>query len=132
MTYLRLAVAPETDALYPSDLCEECRNIVSDQPCIKCLVEIYMIVVMDNLLYLLQPVITCKNVVVHEDKMRPPVRCYLLHIHIGPYLPLFCRNNTPRAFVRASPCQKAVGSPAVYLRIDGIIGLKYVHLIGKH
>ena len=126
--YLLGSVATETDALYPFHLGKQSGDVVRHQACVKPLVEVHAVLTPGDFLYLLQSVIGSEYVVVHEDEVGAPVNGYLVHVHVWGYLSFFLWYYAPLAAVGASTGEESVGGLAVYLRIDGVVGLEAVNL----
>ena len=126
--YLRGSVATETDALYPLDPCKQPGDVVRDQPGIQALVEVYAVLAADNLLYLLEAVVGGKDVVVHQNEVRSSVGGYFVHVHVRGNLTFFLRDYAPLAAVGTAAGEEAVGGLAVYLRVEGVVGLQAVNL----
>lgn len=115
--YLRGGVATESDALYPLDLCKHPGDLVRDQPCVQALVEVHAVFAADYLFYLLETVVGGEDVVIHQDEVCPAFNGYFVHVHIGSYVALLLRYDTPFAAVGAAAGKEAVGGLAVYLRV---------------
>lgn len=129
---LRMSVATETySAVYPLDFRHQFCKLVSDNPCIVGLVEVYLITSLDNLLELLNGIAARgKEIVVHKNKLCPALNGQLVNVHVrSDTTCLLYRYNAPRTFVRASSRQEAVCGIARNVGIDGIIGLQAVNLI---
>ena len=126
LRYLCRGVAAEPDALYPLDASQQPGDIIRDQTGIQALVEVHAVLAADYLLYLLEAVVGGEDVVVHQDEVRASVGGDFVHVHVRGNLTFFLRDYAPLAAVGTAAGEEAVGGLAVYLRVEGVVGLEAV------
>lgn len=134
LTFLNLhvRVTPESDAsLEPMNFGQEFRVLLVDKPRIECLVEVYMVASINNLLELCESIFSGRqDVVVHEDDLLLAVG-HSVDVPIGSDCTFLLRNNTPLALVRTSASEESIGDVLRNIRIDGQVRLDVINLLRK-